>query len=343
MTTPRLFPLSLVLCMTACPGDDPDGDGGDTESTTSGSSGDNPNPSAPMPADDSSGGDGTVGVDTGTTSDEPTDDGSGDTTGDEVPVDELPFGGYVTWAVQDLIAFGDADFYEIEYPDDPDYEPWSWELPLGPPRAEDEWHVLGTEPGGGGGGMTDEPTIVDLDVGPQLFVDGTDASFTMEFDPDSGTWDMGFVDLAAEYAGGPWAVEIPGNEMFPGVVFADVLPGPANDAAQFAYATDADGIPTELNWTPQPGSHEVSALMAAVGVGGDVQPMCIALLTDDGSAAIPADCVGEGAVPIAEGSFLFLAVIGHEFHADVAYAGHRLRIQAEVNTQLNLPLPFGPR
>lgn len=344
--------LTAVMALTACTDDDTAGDnneealtsGGATTSPTSG----NPNPSAPTITNgDTSGSDPTT-ADTGadteatdSTDADPTEtgEGSGSTGEDVVDPADLPFGGYVDWTLQGLGYYGSADFYTVEYPDDPNFEPPYYELPV-EVLTEDEWIViLAKKPGP----KTDPPIYTDLDIGPQLFIDGTDVSLTAEYSAEGGEWAIPSGDLDASYAGGAWTVDIPGNDMFPAAVFEDVITGVAGEAPGFEVVTDADGFPVSLTWELADATF-VGVFMGAFGPQGQFQPLCFARLEDDGEAAIPSDCADGGPVPLdpAGGLDTVFMVSGQNFHEDVAYDGRRLRFMLTLSSQLNTPFPYTP-
>lgn len=185
-----------------------------------------------------------------------------------------------------------------------------------------------------------EPTITDLDIGPQLFVDGTDLSFTFEFVPERGDWTPGNTDLESAYAGGAWSVDIPGNADFPAAVFTDILAGPVDNSAEVNIVTNVDRLPTSFVWIPQDESRVLEVVTILAGPDG-VFPLCLMTLVDDGEFAIPPECIGEGDTPPPPLGFDSLIVaFNHRFLADVAYAGYRLRIQQTNAVQLIMQYPF---
>jgi hypothetical protein len=207
-------------------------------------------------------------------------------------------------------------------------------VPLGDPRTQDEWLVYADlDPKGG----ATEAIYTRLDVGPQLFIDGEGVSFTMEYDAETETWDMGYVDLAENYPGGAWTVDIPGNDAFPAAVFDDAIAGLGSNAGDFTNLTDAGGVPTQLTWNVLEGSYEVFVFVIAVGPNGEFEALCEGSLVDDGEVDLPAVCL-----EVPEGLDFLILLPSHEFGLDVAYDGHRVRLQHSINQQLNVPFPFAP-
>ncbi len=348
-----LAPVSVLVLATACDSDSSDETGADTDMTTgadaTGDTADTANPTVPTPTTDTPTGNDTdtpTGNDTQDTSDEE----SGDETvgaeesssGGEVPVEELPFGGSISWSVQDLVSFGSGRFYTVEPPVDPEskWEPDGVLVPLGEPRSEDEITIFALQDPPKPGPDPDpdqEPTFTNYDVGPQFFADGTDVALAFELDPEAGTFDPGFLDLVEPYAGGAWTLDIPGNDDVPGAVFEDVFEGVSGAAGEFEVVNGANGLPEQLVWNVLD-AQETSLFTIALGEAGEQMPLCAGHMADDGELDIPAECVGSGEVDLPDAFNLLIIVTGHHFMTDVPFNDHRLRLQLDVNTQLTIPL-----
>ena len=255
----------------------------------------------------------------------------------------LPFGGHISWLVQQgNLTRAVATFYEVEYPNDEGFTPWADELPLGDPITQDDWHIhvdddAPPDP--------DHPveTRTTLEVSPQIMVDldGVPDTLVAEYDPGTERWTSQLQDISG-YPGGGWSLEIPASGAFPAATFEDLFTMSTSGAAEFQLVTNGGGVPTQITWDAASEAHHIFVHMGVFGgPDGAVVGLCRGILVNDGSADIPPGCVGEGA-DIDPAMDALYTTLGHEFAEDVEYAGHRIRIEAYVTHQEHTPFPFTP-
>ncbi|MBV1858202.1 MAG: hypothetical protein KUG77_07305 [Nannocystaceae bacterium] len=334
--------LATIPLLGACdagsdpsPGDGTEGSSGAVESTAG------PGETATVP-EGTTGSASTTGGQSGSTDaesssstgEDPSTTGSGgesDTDGKVLPED-LPYGGFVQWTVQNSSLNAQALLYTYEPPTNPDstWEPQGPLLPVGPPRTEDE--MIAPEPPAKA--PKDDslvPTFTNYDVGSEIYVQGPGNDATLELDPESGNFWFNS-STAPDLSGGPWSVELLGGTEGPAAEFIDVIEGIPHAASGFALSANAQGLPGAATWTPQ-----ADALSAEVNVilmgGGAFLQSCSLRLVDDGEAEFPSFCTDIIFEPEGAALDTMLVLQSHVFAVDVEYGGRRIQLGHRVTEE----------
>jgi hypothetical protein len=180
-----------------------------------------------------------------------------------------------------------------------------------------------------------------LFVGPQLFATAGGQRATYEWQADEERYEVDQAtapDIMDGFMGGDAVVELPGTETSPALTFRVTLPAPGALDAVDDLATGQD---LGITWAPS-GAHEIGLFTVVF----DLQTMapvgfCSCDAVDDGSSVIPFQaCFGE--TPGIENGDLLLVLVRRFYRTEVPFQDGRVRIDGEVNDQLNLALVLTP-
>lgn len=208
--------------------------------------------------------------------------------------------------------------------------------PLADEPAEPDWVIPGAQPS-------------DSDFRPELYT----ASPRLEMGNGSVTVSMRMdvnepfhpavsedVPFEAAFESGPWSLSIPAFQAVPALVVDGAFPGASGSFVDSVrVVTGANGLPSAVEWEPSEGGSYLTVSVTATGPDGASEWLCWGrFIPNTGWLPLPVGCVGAGEIEFGVYDTYEFSVVEF-FETDVAYSGHRVRVELNTPVFLSVPVP----
>lgn len=263
--------------------------------------------------------------------------------GSDASVDGLPWGGTIALRVgadspsnDELVVRGWARLLGVHHFINEEARLPRGARPLAEEPTEPDWVIPGAQP-------------TDSNFRPELYT----ASSTVEMTNGNITVSMQVdvnepfhpavsedVPFEAAFEAGPWTLLIPAFDGVPAFVRDDIFPGATGSFLESVrVVTAANGLPSAVEWEPSEGGSYLTVSVTATGPNDASEWLCWGrFIPNTGSLPLPVGCVGAGEIDSDVYDTYQFSIIEF-FETDVAYSGHRVRVELNTPVFLSVPVP----